>query len=139
MLYLSGWYWFQFSIMESWKMKLFKLSYFYVIQIHGDLSPDFTTINTISLPMDAMYLHARTFSTISDTTFIPMGVMYLHARMFCTLGHMSSIPMGAINFYMQELFLHSLIRLLYHPWVWCIYMQECSVHSLICLLLPWVQ
>ena len=28
----------------------------------------------------------------------------------CTLPHMYSIPMGAINFYMQEHFLHSLIR-----------------------------
>ena len=85
-----------------------------------------------------MYLHARTFCTIADTTVIPMGVMYLHARMFCTLAHRSSIPMGAINFYMQECFLHSLIWLLY-AWVWCIYMQECSVHSLKHNLFPWVQ
>ena len=56
----------------------------------------------------------------------------------CTLPHKSSINMGAINFYMQERFLHSLIPLLF-PWVWCIYMQECSVHSLICLLFKWVQ
>ena len=47
--------------------------------------PDFTTINTISIPMDAMYLHARTLYTIADTTFIPMGVMYLHARTFIGL------------------------------------------------------
>ena len=30
--------------------------------------------------------------------------------LLCTLTHLSSIPMGAINFYMQEHFLHSLIR-----------------------------
>ena len=59
-----------------------------------------------------------------------------NARMFWTLAHKSSIPMG--NFYMQERFLHSRIRLLY-PWVWCIYIQECSVHLLVRLLFPWVQ
>ena len=48
------------------------------------------------------------------------------------------IHMGAINFYLQERCLHSLIWLLY-PWVWCIYMQECSVHLLICVLFLWVQ
>ena len=63
--------------------------------------------------------------------------MYLHARMLCALPHTSSIPMGAINFSMQECFLHSLIPLLF-PRLRCIYMQECSVHSLICLLFPWV-
>ena len=41
--------------------------------------------------------------------------------------HTSLIPMGAVNFYMQEHFLHSLIRLLY-PCLRCIYLQECSVH-----------
>ena len=35
------------------------------------------------IPMHAMYLHARTFFTLPDTTSIPMGAMYLHARMFC--------------------------------------------------------
>ena len=42
----------------------------------------------------------------------------------CTLTHRSSIPMGAINFHMQEHFLHSLIRshqpkfspMLIEPW-----------------------
>ena len=61
------------------------------------------------VPMGAMYLHARTFFTLTDTTSIPMGVMYLHARMFCTLAHTSSIPMGAIYLYMQEHSVHSLI------------------------------
>ena len=60
---------------------------------------------------------------------IPMGEMYLHARMFCALDHMSSIPMGAINFYMTERFLYSLILLLFSC-LQCICMQECSVHSL---------
>ena len=41
-----------------------------------------------------------------------MFSMYLPARMFCTLARTSSIPMGAVNFYMQEHFLHSLIRLI---------------------------
>ena len=76
--------------------------------------------------------------TITDTISIPVGAMYLHARMFCALAHMSSIPMGAINFYMQEPFLHSLIPLLF-PCLWCTYVQECSVHLLVHLLFPWVQ
>ena len=42
-----------------------------------------------SKALDAMYLHAQTFCTIADMIFIPMGAMYL---------------------YMQERFLHSLIR-----------------------------
>ena len=68
--------------------------------------------------MCVMYLHARMFFTLTDTTSIPMGVMYLHARMFCTLAHASSFPMamGAMYLYMQERFLHSLIPLLF-PWV----------------------
>ena len=78
------------------------------------------------------------FFTLTYTTFIPMCVMYLHARMFCTLAHTSSIPMGAINFYMLEPFLHSLIPLLF-PCLRCIYMKECFVYSLVCLLFPWVQ
>ena len=76
--------------------------------------------------------------TITDTISIPVGAMYLHARMYCALAHMSSIPMGAINFYMQEPFLHSLIPLLF-PCLWCTYVQECSVHLLVHLLFPWVQ
>ena len=39
-----------------------------------------------------------------DTISIPVGEMYLHARMFRALAQTSSIPMGAINFYMQECF-----------------------------------
>ena len=76
--------------------------------------------------------------TTTDTISIPVGEMYLHARMFCALTHMSSIPMGAINFYMQEHFLHSMILLTFSC-LWCIYMQECSVHLLHNLLFPWVQ
>ena len=124
-----------------------------------------TTTDTISIPMGAMYLHARIFFTQADITSILMFAMYLHARMFCTLApyvfyshgcnvrawnlfwasvaklvsgqlmillpctlsHMSSIQMSAINFYMPEHFLHSLIRLLFSC-LRCIHMQECSVH-----------
>ena len=39
-----------------------------------------------------------------------MGAMYLHARTFFTLAHTSFIPMGAMYLYMQERFLHLLIR-----------------------------
>ena len=72
------------------------------------------------------FLPVGMICTTTDTISIPMGLMYLHARMFCALAHTSSIPLGAINFYMQEYFLHSLIPLLFS----CIYMQERSVHSL---------
>ena len=83
------------------------------------------------------FLHARTLFTLADMTFVPIFVMYLPVRMFCTLACTSSIPMVAINFYMQERFLHSLIHLLY-PYLGCIYLKECSVHSPLCLLFPWV-
>ena len=78
-----------------------------------------TTTNIISIPVGAMYLHARMFRAfphmssipmgainfylqeyvfiLADTTSIPMFAMYLHARMFCTLAHASSIPMGAMS------------------------------------------
>ena len=42
--------------------------------------------------------------TNTDTISIPVCAMYLHARMFCALAHISSTPMGAINFYIQERF-----------------------------------
>ena len=76
--------------------------------------------------------------TTTDTISIPVGEMYLHARMFCALAHTFSIPMGAVNFYIQEHFLHSLIWLLY-PSLRCIYQQECSAHLPAHLLFPWVQ
>ena len=70
-----------------------------------------TTTDMISIPMGAMYLHARTFCTFAHTTSIPVGAMYLHskafcfypmsviylqARMSCTLAPTTSIPMGAV-------------------------------------------
>ena len=50
------------------------------------------------MPMGVMYLHARTFFTIADTTSIPIGAMYFYARLFWTLAYMSCIPMGAMYF-----------------------------------------
>ena len=55
---------------------------------------------TTFIPMAAIYLHARTFLTLADTSSIPIRVMYLHARMFCTLVHTTSIPIGAM--YLHE-------------------------------------
>ena len=52
------------------------------------------------------FLPAGMTCTTTDTISIPVGKIYLHARMFCALAHTSSIPMGAINFYMQEGYLH---------------------------------
>ena len=75
------------------------------------------------------FLPAGMICTTTDTISTLAGEMYLHARMFCARAHMSSIPMGAINFYMQEHFLHWLIPLLFSC-LRCIYMQDCSVHSL---------
>ena len=68
-------------------------------------------------------------------TLLPVGEMYLHARMFCALAHTSSIQMCAINFYIQECFLHLLIPLPFSC-LRCIYMQECSVHSLCMSSIP---
>ena len=48
-------------------------------------------------------------TVIFYTTFIPVGVMYLHARMFFTLTDTTSIPMSAMYLYMQERSVHSLI------------------------------
>ena len=64
------------------------------------------------------FLPAGMICTTTDTISIPVGEMYLHVRMFCALAHTFYIPMGAINFYMQECFLNSLIPLLF-PWVQC--------------------
>ena len=80
------------------------------------------------------FLPAGMICTNTNTISIPVGEIYLHARMFSALAHMSSIPMGAINFYMQERFLHLLIPLLFSC-LRCIYMQECVVR----LLFAWVQ
>ena len=60
--------------------------------------------------------------------FIPMGEMYLHARMFYTLAHTSLIPTGAINFYMQECFLHLLIPLLFKC-SYIFYSHGCNVRA----------
>ena len=46
------------------------------------------------IPVGAMYLHARTFCALTDTTVIPAGEKYLHARMFCTLTDMTFIAGG---------------------------------------------
>ena len=64
-------------------------------------------------------------STI-DTISIPIGAIYLHARMFCALTRTSSIPIGAINFYMQECFLHLLIPLLFKC-SYVFYSHRCNV------------
>ena len=96
--------------------------------------------------------------TTTDKISIPVGEMYFHAKMFCTLTHTSSILMDAINFYMQERFQHSPIRLvftcknaMYLPArMFCtlvfmssnpmdainFYMRERFLHSLIQLLYP---
>ena len=64
--------------------------------------------NITFIPLGSMYLHARTFFTLTDTTSICMGAMYLHARMFCTLTHTSSIPMGAVYYTCKNiLYTHS--------------------------------
>ena len=48
----------------------------------------------------------------------------------CTLLHTSSIPMGAINFYMQERFLHSLIPILFKCYAaYIFYSHGCNVRA----------
>ena len=58
----------------------------------------FTLADTTSIPMGAMYLHARMFCTLVHTS-IPVCAMYLHARTFCTLAHTTSIPVCAMYLY----------------------------------------
>ena len=76
-----------------------------------------------------MLLLGNMETVIYYKTFIPIGAMYLHARMFFTLTDSTSIP-WVQRIYMQGCSVHLLIHLLY-PWVQCIFMQEHSVHSLI--------
>ena len=99
----------------------------------ADLSPSFITMQGHKYShicnLWGKFSLTGMICTTTDTISIPLGEMYLHARMFCALAHMSSIPTCAINFYMQERFLHSLIPLLF-PCLWCFYMQECPVQSL---------
>ena len=38
------------------------------------------------------FLHARTLFTLTDSTSIPMFAMYLHARIFCTLARSLLFP-----------------------------------------------
>ena len=72
------------------------------------------------------FLPLGVICTTTDTISVPMGAMYSHARMFSALAHRSSILMGALNLYMQEhfftladtTFIQMLIRLLF-PWVQC--------------------
>ena len=86
----------------------------------------FTLADTTFILMFAMYLHARMFCTLAPYIFYSHGCNVRAGNLFggsvakpvlsqliillqCTLTHTSSIPMSAINFYMQEHILHSLI------------------------------
>ena len=101
--------------------------------------------DTISILMLAMYLHARMFCTLAPDVFYSHGCNVRAWNLFwasvaklvlwqliillpCTLIHTSSIPMDAINFYMQERFLHSLIALLFKC-LYVIYSHGCNVRA----------
>ena len=62
-------------------------------------------------------------SQCSQTRFVTVMILLL-----CTLPHMYSIPMGAINFYLQERFLHLQIPLLF-PSVYVFYSHGCNVRA----------
>ena len=87
--------------------------------------------NILIFVICGQFLPAGMICTTTDTISIPVGEMYLHARVFCALAHTSSIPMGAINFYMQERFLHSLIPLLFKCWL-VFYSHGCNVTPCLC-------
>ena len=77
-----------------------------------------TTTDTISIPIGAMYLHARMFCTLACSLQFPWvqcqslkPVLLKIILLPYTLAHKSSIHMGAMYLYMQEHFLHSLIQL----------------------------
>ena len=63
------------------------------------------SLHMSSIPMGAMSELETCFSQCNQTSFVTVDDL-----LPCTLAHTSSIPMDAINFYMQERFLHSLIR-----------------------------
>ena len=87
----------------------------------------FILADTTSILMFMMYLHSRMFCTLAPYIFSSYGCNVRVWNLFwasvakpvlwqltillpCTLSHSSPIPTGAIDFYMQEHFLHSLIR-----------------------------
>ena len=84
-----------------------------------------------------MFLPMGMICTITDAISIPVGAIYLHARMFCALVHTSSIPMGAINFYINNVL--TLTDTTFIPmFVMFVHARMfCTLsHS---LLFPWVQ
>ena len=89
-----------------------------------------TTTDMISIPMGAMYLHARTF------VHSLIALLYLWVQCIYIQEHFVSVP-WVWFIYMQECPVHLLLQLLY-PWVRCICMQERPVHSLLQLLYTWV-
>ena len=97
------------------------------------MSPGFITMQghkySHTCSLWGKFLPVGMICTTTDTISIPMGEMYLHARMFCALAHMSSIPMDAINFYLQECFLHLLIPLQF-PCLYIVYSHGCNVGAL---------
>ena len=106
--------------------------------------------HTYSIPMGAIHFYIlERFFTLADTFLF--SVMYLHGcnvrawilfwasvakpvlwqlmiLLPYTLAHTSSIPMGAINLYMQEHFLHSLIPLLFKC-SYIFYSHGCNVRA----------
>ena len=98
------------------------------------------------------FLHARTFFTLAHTILFKCWyIFYSHGcnvrawnlfwasvakpvfwplmmLLACTLTPTSSIPMGAINFYVQECFLHLLIPLVF-PCSYVFYSHGCNVRA----------
>ena len=104
----------------------------------------FTLADTTSILMFAIYLHAKMFCVLALYLFYSHGCNVIAWNLFwasvakpvlwqlillpCILPHMSSIPMSAINFYMQECFLHSLIPLLFKC-LYIFYSHMCNVRA----------
>ena len=82
-----------------------------LIQLFTHVCDVFTCKNVLYTRMYIFYSHGRkvrAWNLIWASVAKP--VLWQLILLPCTLAHMSSIPIDAINFYMQEHFLHSLIR-----------------------------
>ena len=94
----------------SWKNVLYTHSYvFYTLgcNVFIHARTNCTLAHTTSLPVVAMYLHARTFWALAHVFHNHGCNVLIHASTFCTLAHTTSIPVGAIYFFNKKrFFLH---------------------------------
>ena len=86
------------------EMEIFNATFITMGAIYLHARTFFTLADTTSIPMGALYLHARTFWTPAHMISISVGTMYLHARMSWTLAHMTSIAVEAMYLHARTLY-----------------------------------